>query len=194
MHLDGGISPRILNLCIRSDERLAPHPGRFIPGVRAPFTHWMGRWVGPRISLNAVAKTKNPIIALAGNWTPIILEKHGLRVWKNSNGSELVQWRDLVNTVEDTTNCWVHRLKSAETEDVYVWLDEMGCKIKKRASGNKGEHCGEDKKCCMKIQKEWEKTGEQTRSDSLDSITGRTHFDRMKKDHIRADLRILSTS
>jgi hypothetical protein len=30
----------------------------------------------------------------------------------------------------------------------------MGCKIKKRASGNKGEHCGEDKKCCMKIQKE----------------------------------------
>jgi hypothetical protein len=37
-----GIAPRILHL------------GRFNPRERAPGTHWIGGWVGPRAGLNAV--------------------------------------------------------------------------------------------------------------------------------------------
>jgi hypothetical protein len=38
----GGIAPRILNL----------------QGERAPGTHWIGDWVGPRAGLDAVAEKK----------------------------------------------------------------------------------------------------------------------------------------
>jgi hypothetical protein len=37
------------------------------PGERAPETHWVGGWVYTRKGLDAVAKRKNLIIALAGN-------------------------------------------------------------------------------------------------------------------------------
>jgi len=30
----------------------------FIPGERAPRTHWVGGWVGPRTDLDAVANKK----------------------------------------------------------------------------------------------------------------------------------------
>jgi hypothetical protein len=43
-----------------------------MPRVRAPATHRKGGWVGPRARLDAVARWKNPIIALAGNWTPVV--------------------------------------------------------------------------------------------------------------------------
>jgi hypothetical protein len=33
-------------------------PGRFIPRKRAPGTHWIGGWVGPRAVLDAVVKRK----------------------------------------------------------------------------------------------------------------------------------------
>jgi len=42
-------------------------PGRFIPGEKAPSTHCIGGWMGPRDRLDAVAETENPIIAPAGN-------------------------------------------------------------------------------------------------------------------------------
>jgi hypothetical protein len=32
----------------------ASRPGRFIPLERAPGTHWMGGWVGPRTRLEAL--------------------------------------------------------------------------------------------------------------------------------------------
>jgi hypothetical protein len=34
-------------------------PGLY-PGERTPSTHWIGSWMGPRDSLDAVAKRKNP--------------------------------------------------------------------------------------------------------------------------------------
>jgi len=34
--------------------------GHFIPRERAPGTHWIGGWVGPRDSLYAVSKRKIP--------------------------------------------------------------------------------------------------------------------------------------
>jgi hypothetical protein len=35
-------------------EWSASRPGRFTPGERAPGTHWIGEWVGPRAGLGAV--------------------------------------------------------------------------------------------------------------------------------------------
>jgi hypothetical protein len=39
-------------------EWSASRPGRFTPGERAPGTHWIGGWVGPRVGLEAVEKRK----------------------------------------------------------------------------------------------------------------------------------------
>jgi hypothetical protein len=36
------------------------HSGRFTPRERAPGTHWIGGWVGPRARLDAVVKRKIP--------------------------------------------------------------------------------------------------------------------------------------
>jgi hypothetical protein len=38
----------------------ALRPGRFTPGEKAPGTHWIGGWVGPRAVLGAVVKRKIP--------------------------------------------------------------------------------------------------------------------------------------
>jgi hypothetical protein len=35
-------------------------PGRFTPKERAPGTHWIGGWVGPRAVLDAVLQRKIP--------------------------------------------------------------------------------------------------------------------------------------
>jgi hypothetical protein len=50
----------------------ASRSGRFTPGERAHGIHWIGRWVGPRGGLDAVAKRRNPIIATVGNLTPVV--------------------------------------------------------------------------------------------------------------------------
>jgi len=42
-------------------------PGRFAPG-----TIWIGHWVGPRVSLDAVVKRKISVLSPAGNWTPVV--------------------------------------------------------------------------------------------------------------------------
>jgi hypothetical protein len=41
-------------------EWSASRPGRFTPRERAPGTHWIGGWVGPRAGLDAVVKRKIP--------------------------------------------------------------------------------------------------------------------------------------
>jgi len=38
----------------------ASHPGRFTPRKRAPGTHWIERWVGPRAGLEAEMKRETP--------------------------------------------------------------------------------------------------------------------------------------
>jgi hypothetical protein len=40
-------------------EWSALRPGRFVPGERAPGTHWIGGWVGPRTGLDDVEKKKS---------------------------------------------------------------------------------------------------------------------------------------
>jgi hypothetical protein len=41
-------------------ERSASRPGRFTPRERAPGTHWIGGWVGPRAVLDARWREKFP--------------------------------------------------------------------------------------------------------------------------------------
>jgi hypothetical protein len=48
----------------RMGEWSASRPGRFTPGERAPGTHWIEGWVGPRASLDDVEKRK--FLALPG--------------------------------------------------------------------------------------------------------------------------------
>jgi hypothetical protein len=49
-----------LNSVLDGGEWSASHLGRFIPRERAPGSHWIGGWVGPRASLDAVVNGKIP--------------------------------------------------------------------------------------------------------------------------------------
>jgi hypothetical protein len=42
-----------LTSALDGGEWSAPHPGCFTPRERAPGTHWIGSWVGPRAGLDA---------------------------------------------------------------------------------------------------------------------------------------------
>jgi hypothetical protein len=56
----GGIAPRILELGTtwRWVVSFTPRPSH--PRERAPGTHWIGGWVGPRAVLDRVVKRKIP--------------------------------------------------------------------------------------------------------------------------------------
>jgi len=60
----GSIAPRILDLGTRWRWLVRFTPGGFTPRGRAPGTHWIRGWVGPRAGLDAVVKRKipNPLI------------------------------------------------------------------------------------------------------------------------------------
>jgi hypothetical protein len=51
-----------IHFCLTSallgGEWSASRPGRFTPGERAPGTHWIGGWVGPRASLDDMEERK----------------------------------------------------------------------------------------------------------------------------------------
>jgi hypothetical protein len=49
-----------LTLALDGGEWSASHPGHFTPRERAPGTHWIGGWVGPRAVLDPVVKRKIP--------------------------------------------------------------------------------------------------------------------------------------
>jgi hypothetical protein len=53
-------------LALDGGERSALQPNCFTRREIAPSTHWIGGWVGPRASLDAVVKRKNPFITLPG--------------------------------------------------------------------------------------------------------------------------------
>jgi hypothetical protein len=50
----GGIAPPFLTSALDGGEWSASRLGHFIPGERAPGTHCIGGWVGPRAGLYAV--------------------------------------------------------------------------------------------------------------------------------------------
>jgi hypothetical protein len=47
-----------LTSALAGGEWSASRPGRFTPGEKAPGTHWIGGWVGPRAGLDDVEKRK----------------------------------------------------------------------------------------------------------------------------------------
>jgi hypothetical protein len=50
--------PQFLDLGTSCNKWSALHPDRFTPGERAPVTHWIGGWVGPRTGLDDLEKRK----------------------------------------------------------------------------------------------------------------------------------------
>jgi hypothetical protein len=52
----------------------ASRPSRFTPKERAPGTHWIGGWVGPRAVLDAVVKRKIPSPRRKSNPRTLIVE------------------------------------------------------------------------------------------------------------------------
>jgi hypothetical protein len=56
-----------------ASECSALYPGRFIPGERAPGTHWVGGWVGPSTGLNDVVKIKF-LTLLDSNSDPLVVQ------------------------------------------------------------------------------------------------------------------------
>jgi hypothetical protein len=68
----GGIALRIFYLGTRW-RWLASRPGCFTPRERAPGTHWIGSWVGPRAVLDTVVKRRIPSPRRESNpRTPIV--------------------------------------------------------------------------------------------------------------------------
>jgi hypothetical protein len=55
----GGTVPLYLTSVLGAGERLASRPGRFTAQERAPGTDWIGGWVGPKGSLEAMKRTEN---------------------------------------------------------------------------------------------------------------------------------------
>jgi hypothetical protein len=54
------IALRILDLALDGDEWSASRSYHFIPRERAPGTHWIGGWLGPRAGLDVVVRRKVP--------------------------------------------------------------------------------------------------------------------------------------
>jgi len=48
------------------------HAPVLFPGGRVPSTQWIRGWVDPRAGLGLLAKREIPIIAPAGNSTPVV--------------------------------------------------------------------------------------------------------------------------
>jgi hypothetical protein len=61
------IYPLILKLALAGYEWSASRPGHFIPRERAPSTHRIEGWVGPRAVLHTVVKRKIPSPILESN-------------------------------------------------------------------------------------------------------------------------------
>jgi hypothetical protein len=72
-------STHSLTSALDGGERSASRPGNFSPRERAPSTHWIGGWPGPRAVLDTV-------VSSSGTWS---------LKFKRKNENE-VTWRNLV--------------------------------------------------------------------------------------------------
>jgi hypothetical protein len=67
-------STRSLTSALDGGEWPASCPGRFTPRERAPRTHWIGGWVGPRAVLDAMVKRKIPGSSRESNPRTLIVQ------------------------------------------------------------------------------------------------------------------------
>jgi hypothetical protein len=65
-------SAHSLTSALDGGEWSASRPGRYTSRERAPGTHWIGGWVGPRAGLDAVAKRRIPSPRRESNSDPIV--------------------------------------------------------------------------------------------------------------------------
>jgi hypothetical protein len=63
-----------LTSALGGGEWSASRLGRFTPREKAPGTHWIGGWVGPRAVLGAVVKRKIPSLRRESNHTTPIVQ------------------------------------------------------------------------------------------------------------------------
>jgi hypothetical protein len=73
MERNGGVEVQFhlfLASILHSGECSASRPGHFIAVERSPIIHRIGRWLGPKASLDALENRK--ISALAGNLNTIL--------------------------------------------------------------------------------------------------------------------------
>jgi hypothetical protein len=63
--------PHSFTSALDGGEWSASSPGRFTARKRAPGTHWIGGWVGPRAVLDAVVKRKIPSPAESRTLEPL---------------------------------------------------------------------------------------------------------------------------
>jgi hypothetical protein len=60
----GGIAAPFLSSTLDRGEWSVSCPGRFPPGERAPGTHWIGGWMGPRAGVDALNLTPAVLSAI----------------------------------------------------------------------------------------------------------------------------------
>jgi hypothetical protein len=63
-----------LTSALDGGEQSASCPGHFTPRERAPATHWIGGWVGPRGVLDTVVKKKIPSLCHESNPRTLIIQ------------------------------------------------------------------------------------------------------------------------
>jgi hypothetical protein len=56
----GGVAPPFSTSAVDGGDSSGSLPCRFMPEERAPGTHWIRGWVGPRASLNALIGARCP--------------------------------------------------------------------------------------------------------------------------------------
>jgi hypothetical protein len=62
------IATPFLTSALVGSEWFAPRPGQFIPKESVPGSHWIGRWVGLRLGMNAVEKRRNLSLTRIEPW------------------------------------------------------------------------------------------------------------------------------
>jgi hypothetical protein len=93
-----------LTSAVVGDEWSASRTSRFTPGERAPGTHWIGGWVGPRTSLDDAEKWK--FLTLQGlEHRPFRRPAHSQLLYRLCYLSLLLYEKDILLYTNITNNC-----------------------------------------------------------------------------------------
>jgi len=117
----GGIAPHVLNLNATWRWVVCFTLWLLYSSGKSPGIHWIGGWVGPRASLDTVAKKKfltcwesNPGHPAAHSWVTLLIERDWAtqaseHVYRNVNKNRLISTTNLLtwnNCIRNVTNIW----------------------------------------------------------------------------------------